>query len=256
MKTKLYVKEVCATKHMSLKDLAEKLGITPSALSQIITSDNPGVKSLERIAEVLGVAITDLFIFPELSLGKKFEEYRNQLARDIFVKSYNHSKEDGSYCIECYNNAFSVAQTISLLGARQLGLTEEQNEEVDENWEAFDRGEAPYYADVFPLIMYVNGKPSTVVGVYSTFQKAIEAAENDAKAYLNNNPEEKNKYIVKVDKDADSKEPVVTVKYRSAFKHEIDDTYEMYEYFVFGTMLDLTGVVAGDINDVKSGYSK
>ena len=237
MKTKLYVKEICCAKNVSLKDVAEKLGITPSALSQIITSDNPGVKSLERIADALDVAFTDLFIFPDFSFGEKFKEYRNKLTTDIFLKEYDPKSGDDE--VECFNHALGIATTVSSLGARRLGLIDkpEENKE-DENWLAYENGDAPYYADSFVLVEYVNGKPCEMVGVFSTYQKAIDAAEKDAKTFVNNinkTAEPKDEYVVKVDREAEEKAPVVSIVYKKKYR-EVDEDYETYEYFIFGTM--------------------
>ena len=227
MKTRLYVREICAAKHMPLKDLAEKLGITPSALSQIITSDNPGVKSLERIADALDVAFTDLFIFPDFSFGESFKEYRNKLTTDIFLKEYD--PKSGGNGVECFNHALAIATTVSSLGAKRLGLIDEPEE--DENWAAFENGDVSYYADSFVLVEYVNGKPYGIVGVFSSFQKAIDAAEKDAKTFVNDWIEDE--YVVKVDRESNGKSPVVSIVYKDK-DHKIDESYETYEYFVAG----------------------
>ena len=58
---KLLVKEICKEKGISLKVLAEKLGITPSALSQSLNCPNPSMLSLERIAKALHVNLSELF---------------------------------------------------------------------------------------------------------------------------------------------------------------------------------------------------
>lgn len=58
---KLRVKEICKEKGISLKVLSEKMGITPSALSQCLSSPNPSIQSLERIAKTLRVNLSELF---------------------------------------------------------------------------------------------------------------------------------------------------------------------------------------------------
>ena len=58
---KLLIKELCKNQGIPLKVLAEKMGMTPSVMSQFLTSPNPSIPTLERIASVLKVNIGDLF---------------------------------------------------------------------------------------------------------------------------------------------------------------------------------------------------
>ena len=63
----LKIKELCKIKGISLAELAKKLGVTPSALSQNI-SGNPNLERLQEIANILEVHITDLFDQPNESI--------------------------------------------------------------------------------------------------------------------------------------------------------------------------------------------
>lgn len=56
----LIIKEVAKRKGVSLEELAEKLDINRVTLSRNING-NPTVKTLEGIAEALGVEVRDLF---------------------------------------------------------------------------------------------------------------------------------------------------------------------------------------------------
>lgn len=56
----LRIKEIIKTKGTSVQDLAEKMGISRVGLSQHING-NPSVEVLERIAEALGVEVSELF---------------------------------------------------------------------------------------------------------------------------------------------------------------------------------------------------
>lgn len=58
------IREIISKQGISTKDVADKLGITLSALNQNI-SGNPSVKVLNKIAEVLNVPIWELFVSPE-----------------------------------------------------------------------------------------------------------------------------------------------------------------------------------------------
>ena len=53
-------KEILKEKGMTAGAVATKLGITPGALSQIING-NPTFEKLQRIADALGVEISELF---------------------------------------------------------------------------------------------------------------------------------------------------------------------------------------------------
>lgn len=57
---KLLVKELCKQRGISLKTLAERMHITPSALSQSLNT-NPSIMTLEKVAQTLGVDLPDLF---------------------------------------------------------------------------------------------------------------------------------------------------------------------------------------------------
>lgn len=54
------IKEICKEKGMLFKELAEEIGISDAGLRQSLQG-NPTVATLEKIATVLGVEITELF---------------------------------------------------------------------------------------------------------------------------------------------------------------------------------------------------
>lgn len=56
----LRIKEIAKNKGITITELAEKLGITQTTLSRTING-NPTIETLLKIAEILGVHITDLF---------------------------------------------------------------------------------------------------------------------------------------------------------------------------------------------------
>lgn len=55
------VKEICKSKGITLADLATRLDITASALSQMLNGANPTLSTLKKVAEALGVELTDIF---------------------------------------------------------------------------------------------------------------------------------------------------------------------------------------------------
>ncbi len=54
------VKELCRNKGITIKELAEKMDVAPESLSRAING-NPQLSTIRKIAETLGVSVTDLF---------------------------------------------------------------------------------------------------------------------------------------------------------------------------------------------------
>lgn len=55
------IKELCKERGIMMKDLAERLNITPTGLSKSIGQDYPQLQTLERIANALDVEVSELF---------------------------------------------------------------------------------------------------------------------------------------------------------------------------------------------------
>lgn len=61
----LRVKEILKERNITAKELAGKIGITEGALSQSLKKDaNPSMQTLKRIAEGLGISMSELFAKP------------------------------------------------------------------------------------------------------------------------------------------------------------------------------------------------
>ena len=58
---KIIIRETLKEKGISIKELAAGMGVTPSAVSQLLSNPNPSIQQLERIANVIGVDVMDLF---------------------------------------------------------------------------------------------------------------------------------------------------------------------------------------------------
>ena len=58
---KIIIREILKEKGISIKELAAGMGVTPSAVSQLLANPNPSIQQLERIANVIGVNVMDLF---------------------------------------------------------------------------------------------------------------------------------------------------------------------------------------------------
>ena len=61
MEFRRVVKEICASKGLTQKELAEKLGITDIGLNKMLRGQYPQLQSLERVADALDVPISQLF---------------------------------------------------------------------------------------------------------------------------------------------------------------------------------------------------
>lgn len=58
---KINIREILKAKGISIKDLAANMGVTPSAVSQLLANQNPSIQQLERIAKAIGIDVMDLF---------------------------------------------------------------------------------------------------------------------------------------------------------------------------------------------------
>ena len=59
---KFRIKTIISAKGMSIKDVAEKMGVAPQTLGNIVNEkNNPNISTLERIAKVLEVPVSSLF---------------------------------------------------------------------------------------------------------------------------------------------------------------------------------------------------
>lgn len=55
------IKHLCKEQGIHLQDLANRLGISATSLSQAINQPYPQLQTLERIATALGLEVVDLF---------------------------------------------------------------------------------------------------------------------------------------------------------------------------------------------------
>ena len=58
---KIIVREILKEKGVSIKELAARMGITSSAVSQLLSNPHPSIQQLDRIANAIGVDVMDLF---------------------------------------------------------------------------------------------------------------------------------------------------------------------------------------------------
>jgi transcriptional regulator with XRE-family HTH domain len=61
MDFRIRIKDICKEKGIMMKELADRLDITPTGLSKAIGQDYPQLQTLERIAKALDVEVAELF---------------------------------------------------------------------------------------------------------------------------------------------------------------------------------------------------
>ena len=59
----LRIKEICKEKSITMKEIAEKIGINPITLTQSLNG-NPTLSRLQEVADILGVDVGELFEQP------------------------------------------------------------------------------------------------------------------------------------------------------------------------------------------------
>lgn len=84
--SKLLIKELCKQQGIPLKVMAEKMGMSASTFTQYLSSPNPSIPTLQRIADVLKVNVGDLF-------ERKYKRVTGFVATDKVSITIN-SKED------------------------------------------------------------------------------------------------------------------------------------------------------------------
>lgn len=55
------IKELCRQRGITMAELAEKVGMSPSALSKSLRNGNPNLHTMEKMAEALNVDFIDIF---------------------------------------------------------------------------------------------------------------------------------------------------------------------------------------------------
>lgn len=110
---RVIIKEILKEKGISIKELAGRMNITPSAVSQLLANENPSLYQLNRIAETIGVNPMDL-IAEDFSYINGFVETGNQIysikSREQFINIID--KVDGIVHIPICNRGSMLKDTI------------------------------------------------------------------------------------------------------------------------------------------------
>lgn len=94
------VKELCSERGITLKELAEKMGIKPESLSRALNG-NPQLSTMENIAKALEVGLAEL-----LTGGRSYEPLTSDFTALVVDggKTYLfHSKSDLKYWLNIPN---------------------------------------------------------------------------------------------------------------------------------------------------------
>ena len=229
MKSKLYVKDICKNKGITLKKLAEQMGVTPSSLSQVITCDNPGVATLEKIAEVLGVSFQDLFVMPSESLlDSRFFDFRNTLAKEIYMRMFDMHWDD-------QDADDDKLMRIAIVKANRLSnaiiASNLDDKYADENFK-------------FAVFEYCNDNPISFIGVFNTYDGALNAALKFSEPFLRDTGDEYTLCNINTEyctENLENPEDVIFCDGRPLFKLKPTDAgedSEVYSYVVRTLFLD------------------
>ena len=102
---KIIIRETLKEKGISIKELSVRMGVTSSAISQLLANPNPSIQQLEKIAKAIGVDVMDLFAQDYNYINGYFETegviypVKN---REQFMGVYENV--DGIVHIPSYNN--------------------------------------------------------------------------------------------------------------------------------------------------------
>lgn len=67
--TKFRVKELCKERGMTLASLADRMGVSASAVTQYLKSDNLSLGILLKLSDILGVRLDDLIVRDECNIN-------------------------------------------------------------------------------------------------------------------------------------------------------------------------------------------
>ena len=57
---KIIIRETLEEKGISVKELSVRMGVSSSAISQLLVNPHPSIQQLEKVAKAIGVDIMDL----------------------------------------------------------------------------------------------------------------------------------------------------------------------------------------------------
>ena len=133
---KLIIKQFLKYKGITIKDLAKKLNVTPSAMPQSLSNNNISIQQLEKIANAIGCSISQLYIetIPINSRDKIILELQEKIKQT--EKLWANVSDD--YRCSYYNSVISSCEEYIVILEKNDDLIKSYIEiEQDENGKQF-----------------------------------------------------------------------------------------------------------------------
>ena len=107
MKQDIRIKEICKEKGITLEDLAKRLGILRTSLSQALSRNSFSTDKLSEIATALNVPIWQLFVSPEeVARGGEFIAFVKDGVNIYYAESWQELEK----LISVRNNGNTISQ--------------------------------------------------------------------------------------------------------------------------------------------------
>lgn len=132
---RIIVREILKSKGVSIKELAFRMGISPSAVSQLLANEYPSMQVLERIAKAIDVDILDFFaqrysylngyvetggeIYPVRS-REQFMEVTNKVDGIVHIPSFKNQADYKNTIREFLSNAIDSGKSDALMARYNL----------------------------------------------------------------------------------------------------------------------------------------
>lgn len=132
---RIIVREILKSKGVSIKELAFRMGISPSAVSQLLANEYPSMQVLERIAKAIDVDILDFFaqrysylngyvetggeIYPVRS-REQFMEVTNKVDGIVHIPSFKNQEDYKNTIREFLSNAIDSGKSDALMARYNL----------------------------------------------------------------------------------------------------------------------------------------
>lgn len=132
---RIIVREILKSKGVSIKELAFRMGISPSAVSQLLANEYPSMQVLERIAKAIDVDILDFFaqrysylngyvetggeIYPVRS-REQFMDVTNKVDGIVHIPSFKNQEDYKNTIREFLLNAIDSGKSDALMARYNL----------------------------------------------------------------------------------------------------------------------------------------
>lgn len=196
---RIIVREILKSKGVSIKELAFRMGISPSAVSQLLANEYPSMQVLERIAKAIDVDILDFFaqrysylngyvetggeIYPVRS-REQFMEVTNKVDGIVHIPSFKNQEDYKNTIREFLSNAIDSGKSDALMARYNLKeiftLTYDANSEKISLTLCISDGEIKFKIfDTAIIKVADNFNNSEMNSLLEAILSEIEAIENE-----------------------------------------------------------------------------